>query len=214
MPRSTQPLPPATARGEATRTKLIETAHTLFLKHGFHGTSLRQIADKAGLALGGIYNHFANKEAIFAAVLDAYHPYHVIMPALENTQGDDAETLIRDAAGKIRLGIEQANAVTKLLPLVFMELVEFQGRHLNAIAERLFPSILQFMQRFIEKRGQVRELPAPVILRAFAALIIGYVLTELIVKNSTVLKQGHYNWFDGLVDIFLHGIIQGAPAEA
>ncbi len=214
MPTQKKSLPPPTARGEATRAKLIEAAHSLFLKHGFHGTSMRQIADKAGLALGGIYNHFANKEEIFAAVLDAYHPYHIIMPALENTQGDSAEALIRDAAGKIRLGIEQANAETKLLPIMFMELVEFQGRHLNAIAERVFPTILRFIQRFIEKREQVRDLPAPVMLRAFAAVIIGYVLTELMLKNTTIFKQGQFNWFDGMVDIYLHGIIKGEASEA
>lgn len=212
MPRQKKSLPPPTARGEATRTKLIETAHALFLKHGFHGTSMRQIADKAGLALGGIYNHFANKEDIFAAVLDAYHPYHVIMPALENAQGDDAEALIRHATGQIRLAIEQSRADTRVLPLVFMEIVEFQGRHLKAMAERFFPIFLGFIQRFVEKRDQVRDLPAPVILRALAALIIGYILTELILKNSTLFKRSQYNWFDGLVDIYLHGIIRRSEA--
>lgn len=211
MPSRKKP-PPPTVRGEATRAKLIEAAHALFLKHGFHGTSMRQIADKAGLALGGIYNHFTNKEEIFAAVLDAYHPYHVIMPALENAQGDDAESFIRNAAQEVRASIEQADAAAKLFPLIFMEIVEFQGRHIKAIAERLFPTILGFIQRFVEKRDQVRDLPAPVILRTFAALIIGYVLTELILRNSAILKQGRYNWFDDMVDIYLHGIIR--PSEA
>jgi AcrR family transcriptional regulator len=173
---------------------------------------MRQIADKAGLALGGIYNHFANKEEIFAAVLEAYHPYHVMLPALENAQGDNAEAFIRDAAARVRLSLEQAQADTKLLPLMFMEIVEFQGRHIKAIVERLFPTVLGFIQRFVEKRDQVRDLPAPVILRAFGALIIGYILTELILKNSTILKQSHYNWFDDMVDIYLHGIIR--PSEA
>lgn len=212
MSRSSTPLPPATARGEATRTNLIESAHALFLKHGFHGTSMRQIAEKAGLALGGIYNHFPNKEAIFAAVLDAYHPYHVMLPALENAAGEDAEAFMRDAAERVRASVEQARADTKLLPLMFMEIVEFQGRHIKDIAERLFPTVLGFIERFVERRDQVRDLPAPVILRAFAALIIGYFLTELILKNSTILKQGDYRWFDGMVDVFLHGIIR--PSEA
>lgn len=212
MPSQKKNLPPPTARGEATRANLVETAHALFLKHGFHGTSMRQIADKAGLALGGIYNHFSNKEEIFAAVLDAYHPYHVILPALENAQGDDAETFIRNAAQEVRAAIEQTQAATKLFPLMFVEIVEFQGRHLKALAEHFFPKVLGFIQRFIERRDQVRDLPAPVILRAFAALIIGYILTELILRNSTILKQGKHDWFGGMVDIYLHGIIR--PSEA
>jgi len=214
MPRKKPAPPPSTQRGEATRAKIVEAAHGLFLKHGFHGASMRQIADGAGLALGGIYNHFANKEDIFAAVLDAYHPYHIIMPALENSQGETAEAFMRDAAGQIRAGLEQANADTQLLPLMFMELVEFQGRHIKTMAERLFPTFLGFIQRFVEKRDQVRDLPPPIMLRAFMALIIGYILTELILKNSTILKQVQYDWFDGMVDIYLHGIIKGEALEA
>ncbi|MBF8283944.1 MAG: hypothetical protein HW378_2859, partial [Anaerolineales bacterium] len=83
MPTRRKPVPTKaapTSRGEVTRTKLLEVAHGLFLENGFHGTSMRDIADAAGIAVGGIYNHFSDKEAIFAAVLDAYHPYHVILP--------------------------------------------------------------------------------------------------------------------------------------
>ena len=57
---------PAT-KGERTRAVLLDAAKRLFVSNGYHGTSMRQIADEAGLALGGIYNHFGNKEDIFVA---------------------------------------------------------------------------------------------------------------------------------------------------
>jgi len=209
MPARKKPAKPKvapTARGEVTRSKLLEVAHGLFLKNGFHGTSMRQIADAAGVALGGIYNHFANKEEIFAAVLDAYHPYHVVMPALEGTQGETIEEFMRDAAGRIRAGIEGVE--TKLLPLVFMELVEFQGRHLKQMAERLFPPLMAFMQRFAERRGRLCPLPLPVIFRAFTGMMIGFLLTEMMLKGSPILKHNDYDWFGGMVDIYLHGILE------
>jgi AcrR family transcriptional regulator len=193
------------SRGEATRAKLVEAAYRLFLRRGFHGASMRQIADEAGLAVGGIYNHFASKEEIFAAVLDAYHPYHVMVPALEETQGETVEVFIRDAAGRIRAAI--AGRETKLLPLVFTELVEFQGRHLQQVAKRVLPSLMSFMQRLAGRRGNLRPLPLPVILRAFISLMVGYVLTEVALKGSPLLKQNQFDWFGGLVDIYLHGVI-------
>ena len=76
-------------RGEQTRQEIIRAALPLFSQQGYHGTSMRQIAAAAGIALGGIYNHFESKEAIFRAVSFAYHPIHTILPALEANHGEN-----------------------------------------------------------------------------------------------------------------------------
>ena len=49
-------------KGETTRIAIEDAAVKLFMEHGYHATSMRQIAEHAGLALGGIYNHFSSKE--------------------------------------------------------------------------------------------------------------------------------------------------------
>ena len=69
-------------KGDATRLTIEDAAVDLFLKQGYHATSMRQIADKAGLALGGIYNHFASKEEIFEGIIIDKHRYLVILPAI------------------------------------------------------------------------------------------------------------------------------------
>ncbi len=211
MPRKKPAPPPSTQRGEATRAKIVEAAYGLFLKHGFHGASMRQIANGAGLALGGIYNHFASKEEIFAAVLDDYHPYHTVMPALEQSQGETVEAFMRDAASRIHESVKGSE--TRLMPLVFIEVVEFQGRHLKDLAERLFPSLLGFLQRLSERQGELRSLPLPVLLRTFLGLMIGYLLTEMVLRNSPLFKQMNYDWFGGMVEIYLHGILAEPEAR-
>lgn len=193
-------------KGEQTRAAIVKAAHELFLKNGFHGTSMRQIADRCELAVGGIYNHFANKEDIFAAVLDAYHPYHTVLPALNETQGETIDAFVRDAADRFREGI--AAAEKNLLPLIFIELVEFQGQHLKSLAKKLLPAMLAFVQRFGERRGRLRPIPLPVMLRTFMGLFIGYLMSELIIKGLPLLKNADYDWFGGMVDIYLHGIVE------
>ena len=49
-------------RGETTRQEIINAAHDLFTQQGFHGTSMRQIAKQAGMALGSLYNHFLSAD--------------------------------------------------------------------------------------------------------------------------------------------------------
>jgi AcrR family transcriptional regulator len=59
-----------TARAEDTRRRIYDAALELFREKGFEQTTMRDIAAKAGVALGGAYYYFSSKEAI---VLAFYH---------------------------------------------------------------------------------------------------------------------------------------------
>ena len=59
------------AQGRATRGQLIEVATSLFAEHGYEGTSIEAVLTVAGVSRGALYHHFAGKEALFTAVLDA-----------------------------------------------------------------------------------------------------------------------------------------------
>jgi TetR/AcrR family transcriptional regulator len=52
------------------RTQLLEVAIELFSKHGFDGTTTREIAAAAGVSEAIIFRHFASKEELYAALLD------------------------------------------------------------------------------------------------------------------------------------------------
>ena len=84
-------------KGEQTREQIVTAAYELFTEQGYHGSSMRQIAERAGIAVGGIYNHFDGKEAIFEAVLLANHPAYVVLPMVEQAEGETVEALIRYA---------------------------------------------------------------------------------------------------------------------
>jgi AcrR family transcriptional regulator len=64
-------LPPRshTPKGRAAREKILRAAEKLLAAHGFHGTSMRDVADAAGIPLASALYHFAKKEQIHAAVL-------------------------------------------------------------------------------------------------------------------------------------------------
>lgn len=59
------PRRPRTARGEATRQKLLDAAEALFGRNGFHATSITEVTRRAGVAQGTFYLYFENKEAIY-----------------------------------------------------------------------------------------------------------------------------------------------------
>ena len=55
---------------DSTAQKIISAAEKLFAENSYDGTSLRQIAQAVGIKEPSIYAHFANKEAIYEAVID------------------------------------------------------------------------------------------------------------------------------------------------
>jgi AcrR family transcriptional regulator len=205
----TVPQTETASRGEQTRAAILEAAYHLFSQHGYHGTSMRQIAHEAGLALGGIYNHFDGKESLFAAVLDANHPYHHILPALAAAEGDTVDDFVRDAARRMHSIF--ADIDQRLLPLVFIELIEFHGRHVARMAETVFPHLMAFASRFAERPGRLRPLPTLTRLRTFMGLIISSVFIEAFLRSTPLLQGMQDDGFDGMLDIYLHGIVAADP---
>ena len=57
------------SKGERTALRILDVAEDLFARQGYEGTSLRQIAEGAGIREPGLYNHFAGKQALYEAVL-------------------------------------------------------------------------------------------------------------------------------------------------
>jgi len=59
--------PRVTPRAEDTRRKIYEAAMELFREKGFEETTMRDIAGKAGVALGATYYYYSSKDAIVLA---------------------------------------------------------------------------------------------------------------------------------------------------
>lgn len=51
--------------------RILGAALTAFAEHGYHGTSIRDVAAAAGLSVPGVYHHFRSKQEILRALMDA-----------------------------------------------------------------------------------------------------------------------------------------------
>ncbi len=57
--------------GLSTRDHIIAVARRLFAQDGYQATSTERVLAETGISRGALYHHFENKEALFAAVLEA-----------------------------------------------------------------------------------------------------------------------------------------------
>lgn len=73
---------------EQRRRQIVDAAVTLFIEHGFHKTTTRQIAQAAGISIGSLYEYIATKEDVLYLVCDAIHAEieHGVAEALERAK--------------------------------------------------------------------------------------------------------------------------------
>jgi AcrR family transcriptional regulator len=57
-------------KSELRRQKLVQAAIRCFEERGFHGASMSQISEEAGMSVGHIYHYFPGKEALIAAIAE------------------------------------------------------------------------------------------------------------------------------------------------
>ena len=202
--RRASPLTAERTKGERTRARIIQAAYRLFVERGYHGTSMRQIAEQAGLALGGIYNHFSSKEDIFAAVMIAHNPYVEMLPALEAAQGETVEALVRDATSGM---LSALRGRPDGLHLMFIGIVEFGGQHFSRLFENVFPQMMSFAQRLMQARGVLRPIPLPTLVRALVGFFFAYYMTEWLMGDQFP-SELQRDAFHDFVDIYLHGILK------
>ncbi len=63
-------------RGEQTRAAIAAAAQELFLERGYDKTTMRAVADRAGVSLGNAYYYFASKEHLVQAFYDQVQVEH------------------------------------------------------------------------------------------------------------------------------------------
>ena len=192
------------SKGERTKTAIEDAARKLFLEQGYSATSMRQIAECAGVALGGIYNHFKGKDEIFEAIIIEKHPYKKLLPGILAAEGETAEEFLQNA---MKYVLEELGDDPYYLNLMLIEIVEFNGKHGAALLKEIVPKTLPVVERIIKSRKEFRVVNPGLLMRSFMGFIVSYYLTEMIIADSVVSKLMPENSAEAYVDIFLHGIL-------
>ena len=192
-------------KGEATRVAIEDAAIELFLENGYHATSMRQIAERAELALGGIYNHFSSKDELFQAIILDKHPYRKILPLILEAEGETVEDFLKNAA---HVAIAELTSQPYYIKLMMIEIIEFNGKHGAKMIKEIAPKVLPIFEKVVKSRKDLRVTHPAMLMRSFIGMVLSYLLTDIIISNSIIGKLMPKNAMDTYVDIYLHGILK------
>ncbi len=162
-----------TGAGEQTIRRVLDAAEERFAGEGFRGTSLRDIASDAGIRAPSLYNHFENKEALYAAVLErAFGPMLEILERFL-ARGQEAYEAPGMATEMLVILAERPNRARLLMHEALAG-----NRHMNELLatwiERLFGSGLRAMRESPGRHPWTKE-ELPLLLLAMNNVIAGYV---------------------------------------
>jgi AcrR family transcriptional regulator len=135
-------------KGERTAAAILDAAEALFAERGYVGTTMRTVAKAVGLRDPSLYNHFASKDALYAAVLE--RTYRPIADKLESlVRGKSNWTDMRQAISSINEVLVKQPTFVRLLQI---EILTGRGR--------LHPILDQWL-RVLFGRGQqaTKHLP-------------------------------------------------------
>lgn len=150
-------------RRQQTRDVLIASAAEVFAERGFDGTSLEEVAERAGFTRGAIYKNFAGKEELFFAVIEHLNEqvidaFRAVAPTSGNAEDWDFSRLA-----------EMWRASVDVYDELFAIGVEFQlyvlrnpAARERAVTHRRKTRVLvaEFIANFAARAGVTLRLPA------------------------------------------------------
>ncbi|MFC5523873.1 TetR family transcriptional regulator [Polaromonas jejuensis] len=171
----------------ATRNKLLDAAEHVFQEQGVSGTSLQDIARRAGATRGAIYWHFKDKADLFNAMME-----RVTLPMEEALRHEGSEPEDSNSLNLIRQVTVNAfsqivnNSQTRRVFEVATHKVEYVGE-LQAVRQRHLTVRNGFLSHFenhIDAAARQRKvklaMPAAVAAYGFHALISGLIQNWLL----------------------------------
>ena len=195
---------------EKKKSRIEEAARELFISHGFHATSMRTIAARAGTSLGNVYNYYRTKEEILESIIGRYQK--VIDGRLRAIFDDIDEPLEPESLVRFGKQIkEMVNAHHDFWLLMYIDVLEFENRHFRKMFEGLVHNLRRrFATQFneLKKQGRVHADVDPAV--GFTAVYMqffNYFLVEKLfggnrhfgISDERVIKQ--------LTDIYCRGLL-------
>jgi len=138
---------------EKNKGRIEEAAKKLFIKQGFHATSMRNIAGRAGTSLGNVYNYYRTKEEILGSIIGKYQT--TIDGRLRAIFDEIDEPLKPESLVRFGQQIKKmVNDHHDFWLLMYIDVLEFENRHFRKMFEGLVHNLRRrFATQFDELKS-------------------------------------------------------------
>ncbi len=186
--------------------RIVEAARQLFLKKGIRATTA-EVAQKARVAEGSIFNRFKSKHELFLAAMQAPGGQPAWLASLESRVG--AEDLQKTL---VELGMEILEFLRSVLPVMMMSWSNPIRRGLRHIFKFPNPPPLVALKKlagFFEaemRAGRLARHDPEIVARSYLGSIQNYVFFELLLKAQDELPLPAETYLRGVIAMMWRGL--------
>lgn len=192
--------------GEERRQKIIEAAIDLFSRKGFRGTTTHEIAEGAGISEAMIFKHFATKQNLYSAIIEAKSETEELLAgAAKAAQQDDDAGVLRAVGLKMLEQTERDPSLMRLLLFSALEGHELSEMFFKSRVKRLHEFLSDYLRRGIEA-GRFRSADPLIIARGFIGMVVHYLLIHELFGVKRPPRSSPEEVVELFVSVFLKGI--------
>ncbi|MFQ5847677.1 MAG: TetR/AcrR family transcriptional regulator [Candidatus Methylomirabilales bacterium] len=186
--------------------QIIDAAATLFSQRGFRGTTTREIAETVGVSEAALFRYYANKDALYRAIIDAKSKTEdVVAAAREAAERGDDRGVFEAVALTLMEGTTEDSTLMRLLLFSALE-----GHDLSTIFfETRVRRLHRFLRRYIETRiaaGAFRTIDPLLAARSFVGMVIHHLLIHELFGVKRPPRYSPGKVVETFVNLFLGGI--------
>lgn len=188
---------------DARRTQILEAATVVFAEKGFHGATIRHIAQQAGIADGTIYIYFKTKTDLLLGILDRLNES-------EQRKADLGQAIEGDFVAfftaylRHRMAVLDANFQTfrAILPDILSN-AELRARYYSQVIEPTFAAAAPLFDQWVAQ-GLLKPLEPLLMLRVISSTFLGLLVLRML--GDPVAEEQWQQFPELLVEMILRGL--------
>jgi AcrR family transcriptional regulator len=192
--------------GEERRRQIVEAAIDLFSRKGFRGTTTREIAEAAGISEAMIFKHFATKQDLYSAIIEAKsETEELLVSAAKAATARDDPGVFRSVGLKMMEQTERDPSLMRLLLFSALEGHELSDIFFESRVKRLHEFLSSYIRTRIEEGG-FRPVDSLVAARGFIGMTVHYLLIHELFGVKRPPRSSPEEVVQTFVSVFLEGI--------
>jgi AcrR family transcriptional regulator len=188
-------------QAEERRCQILDTALMIFAAKGFANTSIKDLANSAGISAGLMYHYFPSKEKLFEEAIEQSSFLPQLKEILNNTGVSPCREVLKDISLKFIDLLDRRDTLIKIFLQEGASNAKVKGIWSNLVREGG-----KLMQDYIAasiSAGELRPHNTEVTARCLFSGIFMFKFTRDMFKANNISKV---KFIDEMLDNLLHGI--------